>query len=153
MDSRPTIEKSVVESADSGIESADSTAAYPSNPLRIGPWVRALRSYPLAHTHTPILMYNRPILTYNRPVIAAKSADYGADSYQTSTFYFLVTYTYVLFTTRPPAVTDIFYSGRNVGALRQARSVHFRYLALCQQTTFSIACSSSAIEVSKSIVL
>ena len=41
MDSRPTIEKSVVESADSGIESADCTADYASNPLRIGLWVRA----------------------------------------------------------------------------------------------------------------
>ena len=41
MDSRPTIEKSVVESADSGIESADSTADYASNPLRIGLWVQA----------------------------------------------------------------------------------------------------------------
>ena len=43
MDSRPTIEKSVVESADSGIESTDSTADYASNPLRIGLWVRAFR--------------------------------------------------------------------------------------------------------------
>ena len=34
-ESRPTTVKSVVESADSGVESADST----SNPLRIGLWV------------------------------------------------------------------------------------------------------------------
>ena len=39
MDSRPTIVKSVVESADSGIESAHSTAYSASNPLRIGLWV------------------------------------------------------------------------------------------------------------------
>ena len=39
MDSRPTIVKSVVESADSGIESADSTADSAINPLRIGLWV------------------------------------------------------------------------------------------------------------------
>ena len=37
---RPT--ESVVESADSGIESADSTADYAENPLKIGLWVRAL---------------------------------------------------------------------------------------------------------------
>ena len=43
MESRPTIVKSVVESADSGIESADSTADSTTNPLRIGLWVRALR--------------------------------------------------------------------------------------------------------------
>ena len=30
------------------------------------------------------------------------------------------------FTTHPPAVPDILGSGRNVGALRQARRVHFR---------------------------
>ena len=39
MESRPTIVKSVVESADSGIESADSTADSATNPLRIGLWV------------------------------------------------------------------------------------------------------------------
>ena len=43
MDSRPTIVKLVVESADSGIESADSTADSASNPLKIGLWVRAFR--------------------------------------------------------------------------------------------------------------
>ena len=49
--------------------------------------------YLKAYTHKtiftynrPILTYNRPILTYNRPIIVAKSADYSADSYQTSTF-------------------------------------------------------------------
>ena len=41
MDSRTTIVKSVAESADSGIESADSTPDSPSNPPRIGLWVRA----------------------------------------------------------------------------------------------------------------
>ena len=40
------------------------------------------------------------------------------------------------FTTRPPAVTDVFESGRNVGALRQARRVGFRCLAPGGQTTF-----------------
>ena len=37
----PTIVKSVVESADSGIESANSTTDSATNPLRIGLWVRA----------------------------------------------------------------------------------------------------------------
>ena len=32
----------------------------------------------------------------------------------------------ILFTTRTPAVTDVFGSGRNVGALRPARHVGFR---------------------------
>ena len=32
-------------------------------------------------------------------------------------------------TTRPPAVTDVFGSGRNVGALRPARRVGFRSMA------------------------
>ena len=41
---------------------------------------------PILTYNRPILTYNRPILTYNRPIIAAKSADYSADSYQTSTF-------------------------------------------------------------------
>ena len=52
MDIRPTIEKSVVESADSGIESADSipesadfTTDYASNPLRISLWVRAFSQF------------------------------------------------------------------------------------------------------------
>ena len=40
-ESQPTIVKSVVESADSGIETADSPADSASNPLRIGLWVRA----------------------------------------------------------------------------------------------------------------
>ena len=35
-----------------------------------------------------------------------------------------------IFTTRPPAVTDVFDSGRNVGALRPGRRVSFRSLAL-----------------------
>ena len=43
MDSRPTIVKSVVESANSGIKSADSTTDSGANPLRIGLRVRALR--------------------------------------------------------------------------------------------------------------
>ena len=43
MDSQPTIVKSVVESANSGIESADSTTDSAANPLRIGLWVRAFR--------------------------------------------------------------------------------------------------------------
>ena len=38
-DSRPTIVKSVVESADSGIEPADSTADSVINPLRIDLWI------------------------------------------------------------------------------------------------------------------
>ena len=33
------------------------------------------------------------------------------------------------FTTRPPAVPDVFESGRNVGALRPARRVGFRSVA------------------------
>ena len=33
-----------------------------------------------------------------------------------------------MFTTRPPAVTDVFESGRNVGALRPGRRVGFRSL-------------------------
>ena len=41
MESRPTIVKSVVESADSGIESADSTADSAIIPLKIGLWVWA----------------------------------------------------------------------------------------------------------------
>ena len=43
------------------------------------------------------------------------------------------------FTTRPPAVTDVFVSGRNVGALRPGRRVGFRSLVPGGQTTFSIA--------------
>ena len=35
---------------------------------------------------------------------------------------------YLFFTTRPPAVPDVFDSGRNVGALRPARRVGFRSL-------------------------
>ena len=35
----------------------------------------------------------------------------------------------LLFTTRQPAVTDVFDSGRNVGALRPARRVGFRSVA------------------------
>ena len=35
-----------------------------------------------------------------------------------------------VFTTRPPAVTDVFDSGRNVGALRPGRHVGFRSLAM-----------------------
>ena len=42
MDSRPTIVKSVVESADSRIESTDSTIDFAQTPLKIGLWVRAL---------------------------------------------------------------------------------------------------------------
>ena len=38
-ESRPTIGKSVIESADSVIESADSTADSAENPLKIGLWV------------------------------------------------------------------------------------------------------------------
>ena len=45
MESQPTIVKSVVELADSGIESADSTADSATNPLRIGLCVRALRDH------------------------------------------------------------------------------------------------------------
>ena len=41
MESRPTIVKLVVESADSGIESDDSTADSAIIPLKIGLWVRA----------------------------------------------------------------------------------------------------------------
>ena len=41
MESRATIVKSVVESANSGIESANFTADFAINPLRIGLWVRA----------------------------------------------------------------------------------------------------------------
>ena len=33
---------------------------------------------------------------------------------------------YIRFTTRPPAITDVFDSGRNVGALRPGRRVYFR---------------------------
>ena len=42
MESRPTIVKSVIESADSGIESADSTTDSAIIPLKIGLWVWAL---------------------------------------------------------------------------------------------------------------
>ena len=42
MESRPTIVKSVVESTNSGIESADSTADSAIIPLKIGLWVWAL---------------------------------------------------------------------------------------------------------------
>ena len=42
MESRQTIVKLVVESADSGIESANSTDDSAANPLRIALWVRAL---------------------------------------------------------------------------------------------------------------
>ena len=45
MDSRPPIVKSVVKSANSGIESADSTANSAANPLRIGLWVGALSAW------------------------------------------------------------------------------------------------------------
>ena len=41
MESRPTIVKSVVESADSGIELADSTADSATIPLKIGLWIWA----------------------------------------------------------------------------------------------------------------
>ena len=40
--SRPTITKSMVESADSGIESANSNAASAANPLKSGLWLLAL---------------------------------------------------------------------------------------------------------------
>ena len=40
-------------------------------------------------------------------------------------------------TTHTPAVTDVFDSGRNVGALRPARHVGFRSLAPGGQTTFA----------------
>ena len=40
------------------------------------------------------------------------------------------------FTTRTPAVTDVFESGRNVGALCPARRVGFRSVAPGGQTTF-----------------
>ena len=40
--SRPTITKSVVESADSGVESADSITDSAADPVKIGLWVRAL---------------------------------------------------------------------------------------------------------------
>ena len=53
MDSRPTIVKSVVESADSGIEWADSIADSASNPLRIGLWVRALNHTICLHSSQP----------------------------------------------------------------------------------------------------
>ena len=43
MESRPTIVKSVVELADPGIESADSTAVSAIIPLKIGLWVWALK--------------------------------------------------------------------------------------------------------------
>ena len=43
MESRPTIVKSVVESADSGIESADPTTDSAIIPLKIGLWVWAFR--------------------------------------------------------------------------------------------------------------
>ena len=43
----------------------------------------------------------------------------------------------MVFTTRPPAVPDVFDSGRNVGALRPARHVGFRSVAPGGQTTFS----------------
>ena len=39
----PTIEESLVESADSGIESADSTANYTTDSAKVSVWVRALR--------------------------------------------------------------------------------------------------------------
>ena len=42
----PTFVKSVVESADSGIESADSTVDPVANPLKIGVWVRAFTLSP-----------------------------------------------------------------------------------------------------------
>ena len=42
MENRPTVVKSVVESADSGIESADSIADSAIIPLKIGLWVWAL---------------------------------------------------------------------------------------------------------------
>ena len=36
---------------------------------------------------------------------------------------------FLIITTRPPAVPDVFGSGRNVGALRPGRRVGFRSLA------------------------
>ena len=51
--SRPTIKKSMVESADSGLESADSglesadsSADCNADPAKVGVWVRALRDAP-----------------------------------------------------------------------------------------------------------
>ena len=41
MESQPTITESVVESTNSGIESADSTTDSAANPLKIGLWVLA----------------------------------------------------------------------------------------------------------------
>ena len=42
---------------------------------------------------------------------------------------YIYVYIYIyIFTTRPPAVTDVFVSGRNVGALRPGRRVGFRSL-------------------------
>ena len=40
---RPTITISVVESANSGLESADSTANSTTDPAKVGVWVRALK--------------------------------------------------------------------------------------------------------------
>ena len=45
MERWPTIVKSVVESADSEIESDDSTDDSAANPLRIGLWVQAFNVY------------------------------------------------------------------------------------------------------------
>ena len=45
----PTMTESVVDSADSGIESADFTAGSAENPLKIGLWVRAFSHTFIAH--------------------------------------------------------------------------------------------------------
>ena len=43
-ESRPTVTESVVVSADSAVELADSITDSAKNPLKIGLWVRALKS-------------------------------------------------------------------------------------------------------------
>ena len=43
--SRPTITKMVLESADSGLESADSNDDSNDDPAKVGMWVRALRVF------------------------------------------------------------------------------------------------------------
>ena len=53
--SRPSIIELVIQSADSGIESADSTADSATNPLKIGRWVWAFSIKPIFHQNTKYL--------------------------------------------------------------------------------------------------
>ena len=60
---RPTIIKSVVELADSGLESADSKASSNADSVKDGVWVRALKITRCSHVFGKMAALKRSILT------------------------------------------------------------------------------------------